>query len=487
MTMTLSTSNLLERLRSVRPRTRAELRAWIETFFGVQVPDHRCCSDHCSPMDYLTWAFLGEGHVGGAEGSCRDAIVWACRGGGKTHLGALATLLELVFLPRCRVRILGGSEAQSQRMYDYLTERVNDGFASHLEGKVTARGCRFANGADVQVLAQSDRSVRGQHVQRLRCDEIELFDPAVWQAAQFTTHSAPHIPARLEVFSTMHRPFGLMHELIAGASQNGMRLFKWCLWEVIEKCIDRDCSTCPLWEDCRGRAKNADGYFKIDDAIAIKRRSSRRAWLSEMLCQIPQTDELVFPEFLPTVHVREVGYNPNLPLYRAIDFGYTHPLACLFIQGDQAGNIFVIDEHLKSHTTLQMHAQFIKERYPQHVEATYVDPAGRQRREITGTSVITELAALGIPCACRPSAITDGLELIRTHLAPSVGPAKLFVSPKCEHLIRAFGALRYAKLPNGQLSELPHKDGTHDHLVDALRYYFVNTHNKPWSVLESRY
>ena len=43
------------------------------------------------------------------------------------------------------------------------------------------------------VLAQSQRSVRGLRVQKLRCDEVELFDPAVWEAAQLTTRSA-HIP-----------------------------------------------------------------------------------------------------------------------------------------------------------------------------------------------------------------------------------------------------------------------------------------------------
>ena len=56
--------------------------------------------------------------------------------------------------------------------------------------------------------------MRGHHVQRLGCDEVELFEPEVWQAAQFVIHSRPGMAAHLEVFSTMHRPFGLMHELL---------------------------------------------------------------------------------------------------------------------------------------------------------------------------------------------------------------------------------------------------------------------------------
>jgi hypothetical protein len=99
-------------------------------------------------------------------------------------------------------------------------------------------------------LAQSDRSVRGQHVQRLRCDELELFDEDVWKAAQFVTQSRDGIGGRLEVFSTMHRPYGLMHELIGSAGERNMRTFHWCLFEVIEKCGGRECSRCPLAGAC---------------------------------------------------------------------------------------------------------------------------------------------------------------------------------------------------------------------------------------------
>jgi len=145
----------------------------------------------------------------------------------------------------------------------------------------------------------------------------------------------------------------------------------------------------------------------------------------------------------------------------------------------KAGNVFVIDEHLKSHTTLAEHTRLIKNRYPQNVEATYVDPAGRQRREITGTSVIAELAALGVPTQYWPSRITDGIELIHNHLSLASGSPRLFIANQCELLIRALQALRYQKLTSDQLSELPEKDGVHDHIVNTLRYFFINHFAKP--------
>jgi len=470
---------LLGKLRGCRPRDREQLAAYVKAFLGLQIPSQQMCKGHDSPLDYLAYSVLGQAN--------QDIAVWANRGGGKTQLGAVASLLECVFLPGCQVRILGGSQEQSQRMYEYLRAALERGFAGQVDGNVTARGCGFVNGSKVQVLAQSGRSVRGHHVQRLRCDELELFDADVWQAAQFVTQKRGSIAGRLEVFSTMHRPFGLMHDVISSAESNHMRVFHWCLWEVIERCRGRSCSRCVLDEDCQGRAKGADGYYAIDDAIAQKRRSSKQAWQSEMLCQEPNREDVVFGEFDKSRHVCEVEYNANLPLYRAIDFGFANPLACLFIQVDADGCVRVIDEHLKSRTTLAEHARLIKERYPYAVEATYCDPAGRARHEITGTSATQELAALGIPTRSRASRIGEGIELIRGFLAPAQGRCRLVIGTKCQQLIRAFECLHYQRLADGRFSELPEKDGTHDHVIDALRYFFVNRFGAKYLLQEKRY
>ncbi len=133
------------------------------------------------------------------------------------------------------------------------------------------------------------------------------------------------------------------------------------------------------------------------------------------------------------------------------------------------------------------HARLIKERYPYRIEATYCDPAGRQRNEITGTSCVTELVALGIPTRSRFSNIIDGINLIRNFLAPAAGDTRLFISHKCPCLIRAFEGLHYQKLANGSYSEVPAKDGVHDHLIDALRYFFINRFGKDYQLKERKY
>ena len=124
----------------------------------------------------------------------------------------------------------------------------------------------------------------GPHVHKLRCDEVELFKKKVFEAAQYTTMTTGNYLAALECISTMHKPYGLMRKLVKGAEKLGRPVFKWNLWDVIEKCEGRTCKDCPLTEYCGGKARKGNGYFKIDDAITQLGRTSPASFYLEMLC-----------------------------------------------------------------------------------------------------------------------------------------------------------------------------------------------------------
>jgi len=491
-------------LRRTRPRSREDLKNYVKVFLGIDVPDKTLCPDHSSPMDYLWHTFsvdfgsaisdsVGANHHSPISGESAirtaDAIVWANRAGGKTELAAVATLLDGLFKPNCQIRILGGSGEQSSRMYEYLTTFLSKGFEGALAGPVRKGSCRFANGAGVEVLTQSATSVRGQHVQKLRCDEVELFDEEVFAAAKFTTLSKDNLTAAMELISTMHRPYGIMQREVAAATDAGAALFKWCLWETIEKCIGRTCSQCALWVDCQGRAKRAAGYLRIDDCITQMRRSSRSGWEAEMLCIRPSLENVVFGEFDPDIHVRPVDYDPNLPLYRALDFGFVNPFVCLWIQVDHEGTVRVIDEYVRRRATIDIHAKQLRKRTPcpeERVAATFCDPAGAGASDITGTSVVRELRSLGIRTRYRKSGIVAGIELIRRAIRAGDGQSKVVISPRCCRLIEAMQCYHYPDGGRAGQGELPFKDGLYDHPIDALRYFFVN-HQHPTKATTRRY
>ena len=486
-------------LMRARPRTRRNLKNYVKAFLGIDIPDKRICPEHNSPLDYLWHTYTADfpeeqksqGGIPHAKSGISnlkseiprlnaDCIVWANRAGGKTELAAIATLLDCIFKPNCQVRILGGSGEQSSRMYEYLTAFLHRGFEEFLAGPVLKARCRFVNGSAVEVLTQSPTSVRGQHIQKLRCDEVELFGESVFAAAKFTTQSTSNLVAAMELISTMHRPYGLMQKAVAAAPQFGTPIFKWCMFEVIEKCTGRTCSQCPLWSDCGGKAKRANGYLKIDDCITQMRRASRPGFEAEMLCKRPSLENIVFADFDPDIHVKQIDYDPNLPLYRALDFGF------VWIQVDPDGAVRVIDEYIRSRATIDVHAVEIKSRTTcteEQVTATFCDPAGAGVNDVTGTSVVRELRTLGIKTRFKRSGILEGIELIRRAVRCGDGQSSLKISPNCPRLIEAMQCYHY---PEQKPGELPQKDGTYDHPIDALRYFFINQ-TKPQKTTARRY
>jgi len=203
-------NGVYETLRKFAPKTRADLRNYLKVYLGIDIGDRQICPEHNTPMDYL-WHCYSSDFNGSSNGDC---IVWAGCGGGKTFLAAVATLLDCIFKPNCKVRILAGSRQQAQRMYDYLLSFLHNGF-EHFSLNCRQKQMRLFNNSDVEVLTQSAASIRGSHIQKLRCDEVELFNRQILETAKFATKSTASIAGAMESLSTMHQPFGLCTSLSA--------------------------------------------------------------------------------------------------------------------------------------------------------------------------------------------------------------------------------------------------------------------------------
>ncbi len=458
-------------LRLVRPVTADELHGYIRAVLGFDVPRTPRLEGHSAPFDYLCHAFFETDPV-------RDCIVWANRGGGKTRYGAIATLLDLLFKPGIQVRILGGSLEQSSRMHAYLREMIeSDVFADLVEGKATGKHIQLVNGSRVEVQAQSEQSVRGLRVQKLRCDEVELFTPEVWQAAQFVTRSAQcgetFVRGCIEALSTMHRPFGLMHRLVR--EQGGRRLFRWGLLEVIERCPPaRPCEGCALWEDCGGLARTARGFFRVEDALAQQRRTDPPAWAAEMLCREPGRSDCVYAQFDEKVHVSPfVEREASRGSWAAgMDFGFRSPTVVLWARLFGDGSVHIVDEHIASEMTMNQHIEIIHARSARRpLEWIGIDPAGFQRHEHLGTSSAALLMRAGFKIRARQCTVQAGIRAVSTLLRSADGAVRLRIDPCCARLIESMRTYHYPA--DRRECVEPVKDGS-DHACDALRYLVVN-------------
>jgi hypothetical protein len=492
---------IVRRLMASPPRSRAELAAWVRWVLGVDVPGRGLEEGSDSPLDYLCFAFFegAGGSLAGASVSVEtrekagplclensaspppgagekagaDCVVWAARGAGKTFYAAVATALDLVFKPGIEVKILGGSREQSERMHAHLRKLFErPGLSRLVDGRIGERRGRLANGSSVEVLAQSQTSVRGTRPQKLRCDEVELFDEDVWEAAQLVTRSrvcgAVRVVGAVEALSTCHRAGGLMSRLIA--ERGGRRVFRWSAIDVLEECAaERSCAGCEIWEECGGRAKarGVRGHVAIDDAIRMKRRADRATWEAEMLCRRPRRRSAVFEEFDPAAHVIPDGAGAAGRWIAGMDFGFRSPTVVVWGRVDESGVVRVVEERVLSGVRLEAHTRALVDR---PVDWVGVDPAGCQRSEQTGLSAVAVLRRAGVVVRYRRSGIDEGLRLIRERLMPAKGPPTLFVAARCERLIECLMNYRY---PDDERAMTPMKDG-HDHAVDALRYMLVN-------------
>lgn len=485
--------------RGVAPKSRAQLTAWLRLMLGVEVPGEALLEGNDSPLDYLCWSFFEHVRAAGP----RDAVVWSSRGGGKTFYAAVATVLDLVFKPGVQVKILAGSREQAERMHEHLRRFfARPSLSPLIDGRLGERRGRLLNGSGVEVLAQSHTSVRGTRPHKLRCDEVELFDEDVWQAAQLVTRSGRfrtpdgtlHVAGSVEALSTCHLPGGLMSRLIS--QPESRRLFRWTAIDMLERCPpSRICESCELRDECGGRAKRAEqpqgrrqppaGHFYIDDAIVMKSRSDQTTWESEMLCLRPSRRSAVFPEFDPAVHVTDFdiaamaapGGTPGAIRWIAgMDFGYRSPAVILWGCADSSGVVRIVAERVASDVLLEAHiAALTSGGGADHAALPVpawigVDPAGGQRSEQTGLSPITALRRAGLVVKHRRVPLEDGLRAIRRRLAPMSGPPTLFIHRGCVRLIESLLNYRY---PDGVHAVRPVKDGN-DHAADALRYLIVN-------------
>ncbi|MCC6950869.1 MAG: hypothetical protein IT433_05425 [Phycisphaerales bacterium] len=496
------------------PTTPDELHAWLIRELGLRMPRRAITEGHASPFDYLCWAFFGPDAESKTPAECGqnrpvcDAVIWANRGGGKTFLGAVATALDLIFLGGVHIRVLGGSLQQSQRMYAHLRRLFDPaqhpGLASMIRGRTTERRLTLSNGSEVELLAQSQTSVRGTRVQKIRCDEVDLFAPDVWEAVQLATRSAQvklpdgstrTVRGSIECLSTMHVPHGVMHALVQEAREGRRRLFRWGVIDVLghcggeHACAEGTDAPCPLWDECRGRAKKRSeqhaGHVTIDDAIALKRRVSLPVWETEMLTRRPRRSHAVFPEFARATHVvGEAGREPDADaelragavLWAAgMDFGMRGATAVLWGALDRRGVLWILDErHLEgvilSEHVAAMQGGLQKPGVPAWPRPAWVaiDPSGRSVDGQTGLSAHEVLKRADLRPVCSNEGVSAGIAQVRARLSPASGDSpRLYVHARCVKLIEALERYGYPK--HDPLTEKPEK-GQFDHAADALRY-----------------
>jgi len=174
-------------------------------------------------------------------------------------------------------------------------------------------------------------------------------------------------------------------------------------------------------------------------------------------------------------HHKEHKYNPSLRTCVSIDWGWNHPMACLFFQYDAVNEtVYLFDEIFGSGITLDSLYQRIKDK-GYRVDNWVCDTAGNQTKELSGISNIEWFAARDIDFDYRSTAISYGIPTVRSFLKNSNGQTRFFIDQyKCKNTWDQMVNYQYQEI-NGMITDTPAK--VDDDGPDAVRYYFVNMHD----------
>ena len=165
----------------------------------------------------------------------------------------------------------------------------------------------------------------------------------------------------------------------------------------------------------------------------------------------------------------------NWTTWRAVDFGFHWP-ACLWVQESPSGQPIVVAELAGREpfdwTTSEFaDAILAKDKTLGLVappRATFCDPEGTGVDPQTGESEFAVFAAKGLAPLGQRSSVRDGcVRIIESISDPNL---PLLVSEDCPWLREAIGSVA----PDKHKPDIYHDNSVYDHVLDTLRYYFIN-------------
>lgn len=203
-----------------------------------------------------------------------------------------------------------------------------------------------------------------------------------------------------------------------------------------------------------------------EELVRIWRVATAGYWNQEYSALFTTFSGMIYEQFNPKVHVKEIPYNPAWTNYRSFDYGFNAPFVCLDIMVNPSDNVYVWREYQKSGMTTWEHAHYLKDRENPpgyHCDGMFGDPRGADE-SATIALVLGYVFDDDVPW-------NQGIEAVGRKLkVQSNGLPQMWIDPSCIELIRQMQNLRR---PDAKDDKNP-KEGQHDyddHGPDALRYF----------------
>ena len=180
---------------------------------------------------------------------------------------------------------------------------------------------------------------------------------------------------------------------------------------------------------------------------AARRDMDEKSFRQEFLASFESMSGRVYYAFDRKEHIANVEFNPKLPIWVGMDFNID-PMSTVIFQPQPNGQVWAIDEIVQvSSNTDDICAELEKRYYKYQNQVTiYPDPAGSARQHARGESdldIIREHGFKRIKVRRQHSAVADRVNAVNRLLKTASGEIRLYISPRCKHLIDSFEQTLY--------------------------------------------
>lgn len=202
-------------------------------------------------------------------------------------------------------------------------------------------------------------------------------------------------------------------------------------------------------------------YLAKEYIDQIEADCSEDEWNVEYMANESAHSGLLVSEFNYGKHVKEWPIDKDWKLVRGLDWGISHPTACLWIYVSTKLNmVYVSDEFEKSGLVIQESCGVIKQMTgTRDVDWSVIDPSTAKRNSQTGRRDLDEFIRNGIGVV--PGDNKDrGYDIMKMFFKKDM----IRVHPKCRYIINQLKTVQYGQ-----------KEG--EDLLDCLRYALVRVHD----------
>ncbi len=496
--MTTSGSNPnLARLLELRPDPEhyRSLWDWLVLKLRLKLAIHPTCREHQSPYQIIQYKF---------KHKPATSIVHGPRGGGKSMAAALLSHVNCRWSDGYRVKILGGSKQQSAQVYEALADHVMAGNKGHDDKapiqKLMRETALYKNGSSISILAASSRSARGPHAPHLILDEVEEQDPDVMAGAVgiVQEYAEKGFKPMIEMLSTYHKIGGLMDQKMEQARDNNTPIFKFCIFEVMERCPDEfsgprleNCPQCPLFAPCwadklndknlRPKAKQSNGHYTLATVLQKMSNVSPRVFDADYLCLGPRAEGTWFVNYSDTENVDAAlaEYDPRFPVHVPIDYGVRtgavfFQVKKVFRDGVLEEDVCIFADYFGESKTPAENAMALRgvalEYCNGNMQRISMDSAANTRTPVgvTGRNEYYIAGFHKVTPWAKVRSRKNNLDIIDTFVKTADGRRHLFVHPRCTGTRRAFMQYRRAKVGGVWLDEPQDPQHPEEEYIDSL-------------------